>query len=213
MWVFTGMGPQWWAMGRQLYETEPVYRKMIDRCDEAIKKLANWSLIKELNAPEDKSNMAETWLSQPANFALQLGLAALFRSLGITPDAIVGHSTGEAAAFYESGVYSFEDAVKVIVNRSSLQQTVSGTGKMAAVGLPEEQVRPLIKDYGQRISIAAVNSPSSVTLAGDELALIELQRTLEKQGTFCRLLTVQVPFHSAYMEPNPGPPRRGVADD
>ncbi|MFD0891916.1 acyltransferase domain-containing protein, partial [Streptosporangium algeriense] len=94
VWVFTGMGPQWWAMGRQLFESEPVYREVIEDCDREIREQAGWSLIEEMGAAEADSNMAETWLAQPANFAVQIGLAALWRSYGVHPDAIVGHSTG-----------------------------------------------------------------------------------------------------------------------
>jgi hybrid polyketide synthase/nonribosomal peptide synthetase FtdB len=110
VWVFTGMGPQWWAMGRQLFENEPVYREAVERCDREIRKLTGWSLVEELNADEADSAMSETWLAQPANFAVQVGLAALWRTYGVHPDAMVGHSTGEVAAFYEAGVYtSFTD--------------------------------------------------------------------------------------------------------
>ncbi|MCX7920863.1 MAG: amino acid adenylation domain-containing protein [Clostridia bacterium] len=201
VWVFTGMGPQWWAMGRQLFEKEPVYREVIERCDKEMSKWVDWSLIKELNADEKESKMAETWLSQPANFALQIALAALWRSFGITPEAIVGHSTGEAAAFYEAGVYTLEEAVKIIISRSRLQHEVSGTGKMAAVGLPASEVEPLLMPYGDKISIAAINSPRSVTIAGNEEALNELIKPLQDRGVFCKFLQVQIPFHSAYMDP------------
>ena len=202
VWVFTGMGPQWWAMGRELFEKEPVFREVIEKCDREMSKWVDWSLIHELiNMSEKESHMEETWISQTANFAVQIALAALWRSFGITPDAIVGHSTGEAAAFYEAGVYTLEDAVKVIVNRSRLQHTVSGTGKMVAVGLSASEVEPLLAPYGDKISIAAINSPNSVAIAGDEAALREFIKPLQQQGIFCKFLQVQIPFHSAYMEP------------
>lgn len=201
VWVFTGMGPQWWGMGRELFEKEPVYRSIIERCDREMSKWVDWSLIKELNAAEADSRMEETWLSQPANFALQIALAGLWRSFGIEPDAIIGHSTGEAAAFYEAGVYSFEDAVKVIINRSRLQQRLSGTGKMVAVGLSAAEIQPLLAAYGDQISIAAVNSPSSVTLSGDESALLEFTQLLQAKNIFNKFLHVKIPFHSGKMEP------------
>ncbi|HEX2927837.1 MAG TPA: amino acid adenylation domain-containing protein [Ruminiclostridium sp.] len=212
VWVFTGMGPQWWAMGRELYNSEPVYREMIDRCDKEMSKWVDWSLVKELNASQEESHMEETWISQPANFALQVALAALWRSFGIEPDAIVGHSTGEAAAFYEAGVYSLEDAVKVIINRSRLQQTVSGMGKMAAIGLPASEVEQLLKPYGNKLSIAAINAAGSVTVSGDEAALNEFMQPLTEKGVFCKLLKVQIPFHSAYMDPIKDDLLRELAD-
>ena len=201
VWVFTGMGPQWWAMGRRLFEKEPVYREMIERCDQEMSKLVDWSLIKELNASETESRMAESWLAQPANFALQVALAAIWRSFDIKPDAIIGHSTGEVAAFYEAGVYSLEDAAKIIIHRSRLQQTASGAGKMIAVGLSADEVEPIIAPYCDQVSIAAVNSPHSLTLSGNETCLAELAKKLEKKEVFCKFLQVQIPFHSPYMDP------------
>lgn len=199
-WVFTGMGPQWWGMGRELFNTEPVYRAVIERCDREIAKLGGWSLINELNATEANSQMSETWLAQPANFALQAGLAALWRSHGVQPDAIVGHSTGEVAAFYEAGVYSFEQAIEIVFHRSRLQQELVGTGGMLAVGLSESEAHIRVKPYGDRISIAAVNSPTAITLAGDEDALAKIAEELKADRIFAKALVVRVPYHSAKME-------------
>ncbi|MEV6971950.1 amino acid adenylation domain-containing protein [Kitasatospora sp. NPDC093806] len=199
-WVFTGMGPQWWGMGRRLYATEPVYREAVDRCAEHLAELTGWSLTEELAADEAHSRMAETWLAQPANFAVQVGLAALWRSRGVHPDAIVGHSTGEVAAFHEAGVYDLADAVKVVVHRSRLQQKLAGTGGMLAVALTEAEALRRLRPYGDAVSVAAVNSPSSLTLAGDETVLAELAAALTAEQVFARQLTVEVPYHSARME-------------
>ncbi|MDQ3762162.1 MAG: type I polyketide synthase, partial [Actinomycetota bacterium] len=200
VWVFTGMGPQWWAMGRQLFDSEPVYREAVERCDREIGKLTDWSLVEELNAGEADSQMSQTWLAQPANFAVQIGLAALWRSYGVHPDAVVGHSTGEVAAFYEAGVYPLQDAVKVVVHRSRLQQKLVGTGTMLAVSLPEAEALRRVQPYGDRVSVAAVNSPTTITLAGDEDALAQLAAELQAEQVFVRFLTVRVPYHSARME-------------
>ncbi|ASO20820.1 hybrid polyketide synthase/nonribosomal peptide synthetase FtdB [Actinoalloteichus hoggarensis] len=200
VWAFTGMGPQWWAMGRLLYENEPVYRAAVDECDRELTALTGWSLVAEMNADEADSNMAETWLAQPANFAVQVGLAALWRSYGVRPDAVVGHSTGEVAAFYEAGVYSLRDAVTVVVHRSRLQQKLVDTGTMLAVSLTEDDATRRIESYGDRVSIAAINSPTAMTLAGDEDALAELAETLRSEQVFAKFLTVRVPYHSARMD-------------
>ncbi|MFB6888366.1 amino acid adenylation domain-containing protein [Kitasatospora sp. NPDC056327] len=200
VWVFTGMGPQWWAMGRQLLATEPVYREAVEQCAEHLAALTGWSLIDELTADEAHSRMAETWLAQPANFALQTGLAALWRSRGVRPDAIVGHSTGEVAAFHQAGVYDLADAVKVVVHRSRLQQKLAGTGGMLAVALTEAEALRRIRPYRDAVSVAAVNSPTALTLAGDETVLAELAESLTAEQVFARLLTVEVPYHSARME-------------
>ncbi|MFJ9946695.1 amino acid adenylation domain-containing protein [Kitasatospora sp. NPDC091207] len=199
-WVFTGMGPQWWGMGRRLFATEPVYREAVERCSEHLAELTGWSLTDELAADEAHSRMAETWLAQPANFAVQVGLAALWRSRGVRPDAVVGHSTGEVAAFHEAGVYDLADAVKVVVHRSRLQQKLAGTGGMLAVALTEAEAVRRIRPYGDAVSVAAINSPASLTLAGDETVLAELAAALTAEQVFARSLTVEVPYHSARME-------------
>ncbi|MFI8457094.1 amino acid adenylation domain-containing protein [Kitasatospora sp. NPDC085464] len=200
-WVFTGMGPQWWGMGRGLYESEPVYREAVLAVDQEIREQAGWSLLAELERDEADSRMAETWLAQPANFAVQVGLSALWRSHGLRPDAVVGHSTGEVAAFHEAGVYDLADAVRVVLARSRLQQRLAGTGSMLAVGLPEAEAERRIRPYRTRISLGAVNSPSAVTLAGDTEALGEVAEELKRQGVFARLLDVEVPYHSVRMDP------------
>ncbi|MFI9625939.1 amino acid adenylation domain-containing protein [Streptomyces sp. NPDC052042] len=200
VWVFTGMGPQWWGMGRQLLQSDEAFREAVTRCDRAVRELAGWSLIEEMTADEADSRMAETWLAQPANFALQIGLAAMWRRYGVRPDAMVGHSTGEIAAFYEAGVYTLDDAVRIVVHRSRLQQLLTGTGTMLAVSLPEKEAQTRAAVYGDRVSVAAVNSPSAVTLAGEHDALAELAEELRAEQVFARFLTVQVPYHSAGME-------------
>ncbi|MFG3054242.1 amino acid adenylation domain-containing protein [Kitasatospora sp. NPDC048239] len=199
-WVFTGMGPQWWGMGRQLFAAEPVYREAVERCSEHIAELTGWSLTEELAADESASRMAETWLAQPANFAVQIGLAALWRSRGVRPDAVVGHSTGEVAAFHEAGVYDLADAVKVVVHRSRLQQRLAGTGGMLAVALSEAEALRRLRPHGDAVSVAAINSPTSLTLAGDTDVLAELAAELTAEQVFARPLTVEVPYHSARME-------------
>lgn len=199
-WVFTGMGPQWWGMGRELFASQPVYREAVERCDREIAALAGWSLIEEMNADAAGSAMDQTWLAQPANFAVQTGLAALWRAHGVHPDAIVGHSTGEIAAFHEAGVYSLRDAVRIVVHRSRLQQRLAGTGTMLAVGLAEEEAVRRLRPYADQVSVAAVNSPGALTLAGDERALAALAQSLQAEQIFARFLAVRVPYHSARME-------------
>ncbi|WP_424569124.1 amino acid adenylation domain-containing protein [Streptomyces sp. CH-036] len=200
VWVFTGMGPQWWGMGRQLLEEEPVFRDAVTACDRALQEFADWSLVEELTAEESVSRMTETWLAQPANFAVQVGLAALWRSHGVRPDAVVGHSTGEIAAFHAAGVYSLRDAARIVVHRSRLQQTLAGTGTMLAVSLSEDEAERRVRPYRDRVSVAAVNSPTAITLAGDEAALTLLAEELRAEQQFAKFLRVEVPYHSVGME-------------
>lgn len=210
--VCSGMGPQWWAMARQLLDTEPVFRAAVDRCDRELGKYTGWSLLDELRASEDESRMAETEVAQPANFAVQLGLAELWRSWGIEPDGVVGHSTGEVAAQYLAGVLSFEDAIKVNYYRSSLQQRATGEGRMLAVGMTPETLNQAVADAGPLVSVAAVNSPTSVTLAGEETILQDMAAQLETFGVFHRFLAVKVPYHSHYMDPLRQDLEKGLAD-
>ncbi|MCX7569419.1 type I polyketide synthase [Tumebacillus sp. DT12] len=199
--VYTGMGPQWWGMGQQLYREEPVFRAALDDCDARFQKQAGWSVLEEMLKDESRSRMAETEVAQPANFFLQVGLTELWKSYGVVPDAIVGHSAGEAAACYVAGAMSLDEAIKVIYHRSRLQQLTTGQGKLVAVSLPHQDVLPYLKGLEDRVSIAALNSPSSVTLVGDPDALELVVAPLEAKGVFCKYLFVKVPYHSHYMDP------------
>jgi acyl transferase domain-containing protein len=199
--VFTGMGPQWWAMGRELLDQEPLFRNVIETCDQLLRQYTSWSLLEELTADERTSRMHETRIAQPANFALQVALAALWHAWGIVPDAIVGHSAGEIAAMYMAGALSLEDAIRIIYYRSNLQHHTTGMGKMVAVGISQEEAERAIADHADQVSIAGINSPRAVTLAGDEAALEEVLQPLRERDLFCRYLHVEVPYHSHYMEP------------
>lgn len=199
--VFSGMGPQWWGMGRQLLEEEPVFRKAIERCDELLRQHASWSLWNELTATEERSRINEPQIAQPAIFAVQVALSALWHSWGIYPEAIVGHSVGEVAAAHVAGVLSLEDAVRVIFHRSRIQARVAGSGKMLAVELSSDEAERLLVGYSEHVSIAAINSLSAVTLSGNSAALEEIAQYLKQKQIFCRFLQVDVPYHSAEMEP------------
>jgi acyl transferase domain-containing protein/NADPH:quinone reductase-like Zn-dependent oxidoreductase/acyl carrier protein len=199
--VCSGQGPQWWAMGRQLLEQEPVFRDVIQRCDEIVRALGPWSLLEELAADEDRSRMAVTAISQPAIFALQAALAALWRCWGVQPEAVMGHSVGEVAAAYFAGVFTLEDAVRVIYQRGRCMELAPLRGRMLAAGIPPEEARQLIAPYGEGLSLAAVNSPVSVTVSGEAGPLEEIARTLEQRQVFCRFLQVQYAFHSSQMDP------------
>lgn len=199
--VYTGMGPQWWAMGRQLLTTSRVFREAIERCDAALGRLAGWSLVDELQATEQASRMGETAISQPANFALQVALTDLWASIGIRPEAIVGHSAGEIAGAYAAGALSFEDAVTVIFHRARLQHRTTGMGRLIAASIPAERALELPAVVSGRVCLAAVNSPLSVALAGEVADLEEVKAELDAQDVFCRFVDGSVPFHSPMMDP------------
>lgn len=199
--VYTGMGPQWWGMGRDLLTRSPVFRAAIDRCDAALSRLADWSLTEELLAGETASRMGETAISQPANFALQVALTELWASLGIKPDAIVGHSAGEIAAAYVAGALTFEDAVTVIYHRARLQHQTAGSGRLVAAAISPERALELPSVVTGRVAIAAVNSPMSVALVGRVPDLEEVKAMLDAEDVFCRFVDGSVPFHSPLMDP------------
>lgn len=149
--VFSGMGPQWWAMGRQLMEDEPVFRDAVRKVDQIFAESAGWSIVEAMLQPEAESRMSETEVAQPANFALQVGLLALCQSRGIRPSAVVGHSAGEPAAAYAAGVYSLEEATRIIFHRSRLQQTTSGQGSMLAVALTREAAEEFVQAHAGKV--------------------------------------------------------------
>jgi len=210
--VFTGMGVQWWKMGRGLYATEAIFREVIDRIDKAFYLLSGWSLVEKMIHPEEEdSEMSETRYSQPANFAIQVALYNLLESFGIQPEVIVGHSVGELAAFYCAGVLSFEDTLKVVYYRSELQHELSGTGKMLAANITKQQANDLLTSYPS-VEIVAINSQNDLTLTGDEHELFVISEQLKSAGVFSRFLTVDVPFHSRHMDKIEDKFKKGVVD-
>jgi acyl transferase domain-containing protein/acyl carrier protein len=199
--VFSGQGPQWWAMGRQLLAREPVFRSKIEDCDHLFRQWGRWSLIEHLAADEQNSRLHETSIAQPAIFSLQVALAALWSSWGIEPDAVVGHSVGEVAAAHVSGALDFETAARVIFHRGRCMGLAPTTGRMLAAALSAEEAIGLLNGNGGHISLAAINSPASVTLSGEPEPLGIIEKSLTERGVFSRFLKVQYAFHSAHMQP------------
>ena len=198
--VFSGQGPQWWAMGRELLNHDALFRRKIEACDREIRRYSDWSLLEELLADESQSRMQDTAIAQPALFALQVALVELWQRWGITPAAIIGHSVGEVAAAHVAGALSFEDAVRVIFHRGRCMAAAPG-GRMLALGLSWEDAEQTIAPYQTRVSLAAHNSPSSITLSGEPEALEAIAKQYESSSIFCRFLPVQYAFHSQQMEP------------
>jgi myxalamid-type polyketide synthase MxaC len=205
--VFSGQGPQWYAMGRELFAEEPVYRQMIERCASLLAPLAAkapngpWDLVAELKAAEDASRLDMTEIAQPAVFALQAALLELWKSWGVHPDCIIGHSLGEIAAAYAAGILQLEDAIRVVYHRGRVMQRAAGKGRMAAVGLSAEQASREIKGFEKSLLIGAFNSPNSVVLSGESDALQEVLASIGARGIFNRMLPGDFAFHSPVMEP------------
>ena len=199
--VFTGQGSQWWAMGQQLLQREPLFRRTIEQMGALFQKLSGWSILDEMLQSEDCSNIDRTAIAQPAICALQIGLVELWKSWGIVPTRVVGHSVGEVAAAYCAGALSLADTVQVIYHRSRLQDTTAGHGRMLAAGITPREARSMIGDLADRVHITAINSPSLVTLGGDMAPLELIGTRLEREGRFMRWLKVNYAFHTHQMDP------------
>ncbi|MEU1523752.1 SDR family NAD(P)-dependent oxidoreductase [Nocardia rhamnosiphila] len=199
--VFNGQGPQWYAMGRTLLESSPVYRDKILECDRAARRYIDWSIHEALTADEDSSHIGETRYLQPTMFAVQVALAELWRTWGVEPDAVVGHSMGEIAAAHVSGALSLSEALKVICHRSRIQDRADPTGGMMFVAVSGTQAGELAAQYPDDVWVSALNSPKASTLSGRRPVLEALATELADRGVFARLLRVNCACHSRDMDP------------
>lgn len=199
--VFSGMGPQWWEMGQQLFDSEPVFAETLKQADKIFMEISGWSILAEMMRSEAESRMSETVIAQTANFMIQIGIVELLRSWGVTPAAVIGHSVGEVSSAYISGILSLRDALTVSYHRGRTQAKTAGTGSMLATGLGVAEAERVIAPYAGEVSIAGINSAKNTTLAGDEACIDAIASMLEIQGVFARKLRVEVPYHSAGMDP------------
>ena len=196
--VFPGQGHQWYAMGRQLLDREPVFRDALQECDSLFQSWAAWSLLREMSAGESQSRLEQTEFGQPAIFAFQVALAALWRSWGVEPEAVVGHSMGEVAAAHFAGMLSLPDAARIIFHRARLMQRAAGMGRMAALRTSQQEASRIIEGYEDRLSIAACNSPGITVVSGDTAALAAVLETHTLEVAY-QYLPVNYAFHSPQM--------------
>ncbi|QKX60887.1 uncharacterized protein TRUGW13939_08033 [Talaromyces rugulosus] len=204
--VFNGQGAQWFGMGRELF-AYPVFRQAAEEADEIIRGFgAKWSLIEELMKDEASSRVHEAELSHVLCVALQLCLVKLLASWNIQPNAVVSHSSGEAAAAFAAGALTFSEALGIAYYRGVLAEKYSNTsvgqGSMLAVGLGEKEVAPYLESLsaGEAV-VSCVNSPSNVTVSGDDAAIDEVEQHCTKAGVFARRLKVAAAYHSDHMLP------------
>ncbi len=198
--VAPGQGSQWDGMARELYRDNRVFRESLLTCDLAIAAETGWSLIERLQSAEAPQYLAEIDFVQPALFAMSVALAAVWRSAGVEPEAVVGHSMGEVAAACVAGILTLSDAAAVICRRSRLMRRLSGSGLMASVELPAEEVMEWLRPFSGRISIAAENSPGTTVISGESDAVNQLLDWLELKEVFCRRIKVDVASHSALVD-------------
>jgi phthiocerol/phenolphthiocerol synthesis type-I polyketide synthase C len=198
--VFSGNGSQWRGMGRGLL-SDPSIAASIERVDAALHPLVGWSVTSILQSVEPANLFERTEIAQPALFAMQVAILEWLAAHGIEADAVLGHSVGEVSAAYAAGILSLAEACRVIAERSRAQGRTAGTGRMAALGLSPENAALAIGPYGDRLTIAAVNSPNSVTIAGDAAAIGALGAEVEPNQIFFRPLDLDYAFHSRCMDP------------
>nr|WP_281184503.1 type I polyketide synthase [Micromonospora halophytica] len=201
VWVFPGQGTQWVGMGRELIESSPVFAEQVTRCAAALEPWVDWSLVDVLRGDAEPELLDRVDVLQPATFAVMVGLAAVWTSVGVRPDAVVGHSQGEIAAACVAGALSLEDAARVVALRSrAIASTLSGRGGMASVALPEEDAATQLAPWADRVEIAAVNGPSSVVVAGEATALTEALEALQDRGVRVRRVAVDYASHTRHVE-------------
>nr|WP_239092270.1 type I polyketide synthase [Streptomyces sp. SID14478] len=201
VWVFPGQGSQWAGMGRELLDSSPVFAERIAECASALDPYIDWSLVDVLRGEASPELLERVDVLQPASFAVMVGLAAVWSSVGVRPDAVVGHSQGEIAAACVAGALSLEDAARVVALRSqAIGERLAGRGGMASVALSESDAIARLGRWADRVEVAAVNGPNSVVIAGDAEALDEALTAFEADGVRVRRVAVDYASHTRHVE-------------
>ncbi|ARP73394.1 polyketide synthase [Streptomyces pluripotens] len=198
--VFPGQGAQWAGMAVELLESSAVFAARMAECASALGEFVDWSLLGVLRGEAGEPALDRVDVVQPVSFAVMVSLVALWRSFGVEPDAVVGHSQGEIAAACVAGALSLRDAAKVSALRSAALSELSGAGGMMSVALPVTELEPRLAVRADRVSVAAVNGPASVVLSGEPGPLRELAAELTAEGVRARLVAVDYASHSPQVE-------------
>ena len=200
--VVPGQGAQWVGMARQLIAEEPVYLRALQECDAAARRYVDWSLLEELRREPGSADykLDRIDVIQPTLVAMAIAYAAWLRSIGVRPDAVVGHSMGEVGAAYLGGALDLDQAMRIICRRSALMRQTSGRGAMAMIDLSMAEAEKRLAGRQDRVSVAVSNSPRSCVISGEPGAVKEVIAECERDGVFCRLVKVDVASHSPQMD-------------
>ncbi|MFJ8743082.1 type I polyketide synthase [Embleya sp. NPDC127516] len=198
--VFPGQGAQWPGMAARLWDTAPVFRDRLAQCADALAPYADWSVVDVVRGRDTGVDPERVDVVQPALWAVMVSLAELWRSYGVEPDAVVGHSQGEIAAACVAGGLSLDDGARVVALRSRALRAIAGRGAMVSLALTATEAEDLTAAWHGRIHLAAVNGPASVVVTGDTAALEDLLAHCERTGRWARRIPVDYASHSPHVE-------------
>ncbi|MFC4536702.1 type I polyketide synthase [Sphaerisporangium dianthi] len=198
--VFPGQGSQWAGMGRELFDSSPLFAEHVRACAEAMAPWIGWSLVNVVRGEPGAASLDRVDVVQPALFAVMVSLAELWRACGVEPAAVVGHSQGEMAAAYVAGALSLPDAARIVALRSRCLSALSGRGGMVSAALPVDEAQARLAPWQDRLSVAAVNGARSVVVSGDVPELEEFLAACERDGIRVRRLPVDYASHSAQVD-------------